>query len=389
MNYLATEETTMDDTSRIDTSRIATIMVVDDVPGNLKLLQDMLQANSYRVLAFPNGRLALSAAARNRPDLMLLDINMPEMNGYEVCERLKADPALQEIPVLFISALGETADKVKAFSVGGVDYVTKPFQFDEVHARVRTHLELCRQRRQLLEANARLRELEQLRDNLTHMIVHDMRSPLAVLGGAITLLCDELPADAAELLRLCQMGKKAAGELTEMCNGLLDVSRLEAGEMPVEREACELSAVVSDAVHATKIQADAASVTVCAEVSPVRIPADKKLLQRILANLLTNAIKNTPEGGRITVRAQVIPDGIRVEVADTGCGIPPEYHQRIFEKFGQVAARREAKHHSTGLGLPFCKLAVEAHGGTIGVASEVGRGSVFWFILPDRPEDVS
>jgi signal transduction histidine kinase len=307
------------------------------------------------------------------------------MNGYEVCELLKADPALQEIPVLFISALGETADKVKAFSVGGVDYVTKPFQFEEVHARVRTHLELCRQRRQLLEANARLRELEQLRDDLTHMIVHDMRSPLAVLGGAINLLCDELPADAAELLRLCQMGKKAARELTEMCNGLLDVSRLEAGEMPVEREACELPAVVSDAVHATKIQADAASVTVRAELPPLRVSADKKLLQRILANLLTNAIKNTPEGGRITVRAEAVPEGVRVEVADTGCGIQPEYHQRIFEKFGQVEARRECQQHSTGLGLPFCKLAVEAHGGTIGVASEFGRGSVFWFILPDCP----
>jgi len=361
----------------------ATIMVVDDTPPNLKLLQDMLQASGYRVLAFPNGRMALAAAARNPPDLILLDINMPEMNGFEVCERLKADAALKEIPVLFISALGETTDKVKAFSVGGVDYVTKPFQFDEVHARIRTHLELCRQRRQLTEANDRLRQLERLQDNLTYMIIHDMRSPLTVLGGCIDLLCDEIPEDAAAALQMGQRGKRAAQELTEMCNGLMDVTRLEAGQMPLHRTACELPAVVSDAVDATKMQADSASVTVQAELPPVRVSADKKLLHRILTNLLSNAIKNTPKGGQITVRAVTEHDGVRVELADTGCGIPPEYHQRIFEKFGQVEARRERQQHSTGLGLPFCKLAVEAHGGRLGVISEVGRGSVFWFILPE------
>ena len=136
-----------------------TIMVVDDRPANLNLLQEMLQAKGYRVLAFPDGKMALRAAAKSQPALILLDINMPEMNGFEVCERLKADKVLKEIPVLFISALSETADKVKAFSVGGVDYVTKPFQFEEVYARVETHLRLRRLQLELQKHNLHLEEL--------------------------------------------------------------------------------------------------------------------------------------------------------------------------------------------------------------------------------------
>ena len=135
------------------------IMAVDDTPANLKLLQEMLQAKGYRVLAFPRGKMALNAAAKSPPDLILLDINMPEMNGFEVCERLKADEALKDIPVLFISALSETTDKVKAFSVGGVDYVTKPFQYEEVQARVETHLRLRRMQIELEKHNLHLEAL--------------------------------------------------------------------------------------------------------------------------------------------------------------------------------------------------------------------------------------
>ncbi|MCJ7524682.1 MAG: response regulator [Candidatus Aminicenantes bacterium] len=137
----------------------AAIMVVDDTPANLRLLQEMLQAKGHRVLAFANGKMALNAAAKSPPDLILLDINMPEMNGFEMCERLKADAALKEIPVLFISALTETTDKIKAFSVGGLDYVTKPFQFEEVHARVETHLRLRRMQLELEKHNLHLEAL--------------------------------------------------------------------------------------------------------------------------------------------------------------------------------------------------------------------------------------
>jgi putative two-component system response regulator len=144
----------------------ATIMVVDDNPENLKLLQAMLQCNGYRPLTFPSGYLALQAALRHPPDLILLDIDMPVMNGFEVCRRLKAESALKEIPVLFISALDETNDKVEAFAAGGQDYVTKPFQIEELYARVKTHLRLRRMQSELEKYNLHLRELveEQVRE---------------------------------------------------------------------------------------------------------------------------------------------------------------------------------------------------------------------------------
>ena len=142
------------------------IMIVDDAPQNLQLLETMLLARGYQVFALPNGEMALKAAARKRPEMILLDILMPGIDGYEVCRRLKADPNLQDIPVLFLSALNEPWDKVRAFHVGGVDYITKPFQIDEIEARVRTHLELRRQKRELQANYERLRELEELREAL-------------------------------------------------------------------------------------------------------------------------------------------------------------------------------------------------------------------------------
>ncbi len=357
-------------------------MVVDDIPENLDLLREMLQRKSYRVQTFPRGAMALKAARTQPPDLILLDVMMPEMDGFEVCERLKADAATRDIPVLFISALTETADKIKAFAAGGEDYVTKPFHLEEVHARVKAHLELRRQRLELRETNDKLREIEALRDNLTHMILHDMRSPLIVVRGALDLLRDQIPGDEATLA-LWRMSKDAVHVLTSLCNGVLDVSRLEAGRMPVQREPCDLAVLAAEGVAATKVLADFAAVTLHAELETVRVAADRGLLQRVLDNLLTNAIKHTRKHATITVRTKPVPGGVRVEVADTGHGIPPEYHKKIFEKFGQVEARHQGEKHSTGLGLTFCKLAVEAHGGTIGVESEAGKGSTFWFTLPN------
>jgi PleD family two-component response regulator len=210
-----------------NTPEKATILVVDDTPANLKLLHEMLQSKGYRVLASPDGKTALNAAAKSMPDLILLDINMPEMNGFEVCERLKANELLKDIPILFISALTETTDKVKAFSVGGVDYVSKPFQFEEVNARVETHLELSRQKRELQESYDKLRELETQRDGLVHMIVHDMRSPLMVTLGNLEMVQDEnLSKDAA----LCVSAALSSTDtVIEMVSTMLDISKMEAG----------------------------------------------------------------------------------------------------------------------------------------------------------------
>ncbi len=175
------------------------ILVVDDTPENLHVLAGMLNERGYKVRPVPSGKLALQAAKMTKPDLILLDINMPDLNGYEVCAQLKRDERMLDVPVIFISALNETIDKVMAFGVGGVDYITKPFQFEEVEARVAVHLKLRRtqmelewRNAELKKTNEELRRLHELRDNLTNMIIHDLRSPLTGVVGAFELIGDEV-----------------------------------------------------------------------------------------------------------------------------------------------------------------------------------------------------
>src|ERR1017187_957363 len=343
------------------------ILIVDDTPANVLLLVRMLTERGYKARTALSGKLALQAARTEAPDLILLDITMPEMNGYEVCAQLKADAALKEIPVIFISALNETIDKVKAFRVGGVDYVTKPFQFEEVHARVQTHLQL--------------RRLEKLRDDLTHMVVHDLRNPLTVICGFLDILeFHEAQKLSASTQTLVTVARRSAEDLLNMIGSILDVSKIGAGEMKLQCEPCDLDVLIRAVLAATQPLPDNRTVTLDAPEPSLTITADVGLIRRVLQNLLSNALKYTPAGGDVRIVVTSSRGEIRVAVTDAGPGIAPEYHQRIFEKFGQVEDRKNRL--GTGLGLTFCKLAVEAHGGRIGVESEVGKGSTFWLALP-------
>jgi signal transduction histidine kinase len=342
----------------------------------------MLKARGYKVRPVASGKFALQSARHDPPDLILLDILMPEMNGYEVCERLKADEQLAEIPVIFISALDETLDKVKAFQVGGVDYVTKPFQFEEVEARVATHLELRRQKHLIEESYERLRELETLRDGLVHMIVHDMRTPLTAIYGFIETLGRLEGENLSEQGReFVQTALASTQVLVEMVSSLLDVSKMEAGEMKLNRTEWELTKTAKEALAKVDPLKGGRQLALTGADEPVTVLADAELIARVFQNLLGNALKFTPEDGRVTVSIEP-GNTVRVLVQDTGPGIPPQYRERIFEKFFQVEHPTNRQKYSTGLGLAFCKLAVEAHGGQIGVDSSEGKGSTFWFTLP-------
>jgi signal transduction histidine kinase len=379
-----------------DKSKPSNIMAVDDTPANLKLLDGMLREWGYQVRAFPRGRLALAAALNEPPDLILLDITMPEMDGYETCRQFKAIPALQQIPIIFISALNEALDKVNAFGCGGVDYVTKPFQLDEVHARIETHLKIRQlqkaleiQNQQLRENYDRLHALEILRDNLTHMIIHDMRSPLMAISGNLELLSEEIGA-LPENSQLClEDASTATHKLTEMVSSLLDVSRLESGQMPIQRTSCDLQQVVQKVIATLSSLLKNNPVVVEAQSADPTIECDPTLLHRVIGNLLSNAAKFSPRTEPVTISFHNIPGFLKVTVRDQGRGIPPEYHARIFEKFGQVSSENNSKRYSTGLGLTFCKLAIEAHGGQIGIESSQGKGSTFWLTLPRRPAENS
>lgn len=352
------------------------ILVVDDNPANLQLLVGMLQECGYRVRPVTSGAQGLRAVRAAPPDLVLLDITMPEMDGYEVCRRLKADPASREIPVLFVSALVETEDKVRAFEAGGVDFVSKPFQFAEVAARVRTHLQLRRQQRELAEGLRRERELEQLRDRLTHMIAHDMRSPLLAMNLTLNLIRRSAPPEDAALLAGAQA---ALQSLVEMITQMLDVSRMEAGALVSRPEVFDVAELAHTVLRSLQPLAGEVAVKVQADET-VLAHADRELIRRVLANLVGNALKFAPTRGHVNVRVASCNGHVRVEVTDDGPGIDPKYHAKIFEKFGQVEA--DQKKFGTGLGLTFAKMVVEAQGGKIGVISAIGQGSTFWITLP-------
>ena len=370
-----------EDSSHSDSG--ASILVVDDTPANLQVLVGLLKERGHRVRPVLEGRLALRAARAEVPDLILLDINMLDMNGFEVCEQLKADPKLADTPVIFISGNTETVDKVRAFSVGGVDYVTKPFQMAEVEARVATHLELRRKRRELQESLEALRRLETLRDSLVHMVVHDLRSPLAAISACLEVIkWDAEEQHRQELAADVETALHATRTIIRLVNSVLDVSKMEGAEMRLRLVPADIAAVARESVDELESLVGTRQLVREWPEDPVMAIVDRDVVSRVLQNLLGNALKFTPATGAITVEVEANDDMVRVAVSDTGPGIPREYRERVFEKFGQVDAVLRGQRFSTGLGLTFCRLAVEAHGGRIGVDSEVGRGSTFWFVLP-------
>jgi signal transduction histidine kinase len=373
----------------------ADVMVVDDTPANLAILEQMLSGEGYGVRPFLRGSQALAAAAAEPPDIILLDVNMPEMDGYEVCARLKADPRLADIPVLFVSALGEVWDKVRAFEAGGVDYVTKPFAFDELRARVAVQVQLRQAQRQLIERHGQLaasyeqlERLEAMRDGLVHMIVHDLRSPLTGLQSFCDLLTHGLAGTTPELHEYAQLAAEATARMLKLVNSLLDVHRLEAGELRPELAPCDLRELGEQVLRDAELAREQRRFELSAPPEPLLALVDAGLLRRVLGNLVDNAIKFTDAGdGLVRLTLARTDGGVRLEVSDNGSGIPPEYQERVFDKFGQVGtqAAETAPRPSTGLGLAFCKLAVEAHGGRIGVTSDLCAGTTFWLVLP-QPE---
>jgi len=365
----------------LESSDSALVLVVDDEELNRILLRDPLEARGYRVEEASNGPEALEKAGALKPDIILLDLLMPGMDGFTVCQRLKKDVTLKQIPVIFVSAIHETFIKVKALDLGGVDYLIKPIRCEEVEARVRTHLELRRQKRKLQENYDKLRLSEQLRNNLTHMIVHDLRSPLTTILVALELLQKNIPSQDADQSRLVELARIGTSTINVMTGHLLDIYRMEAGQMPLDRTCWEMTKAIQGILQRFAASAGGRKLTLASSAA-VTTFSDAELIRRVIENLVGNAIKFTAASAEIRISILTNDQEVRVIVEDNGPGIPAKYHKRIFELFGQ--ADDGNKTTGTGLGLAFCKLAVEAHGGCIGVESEVGRGSRFWFTLPSQ-----
>ncbi|MBU1694544.1 MAG: response regulator [Verrucomicrobia bacterium] len=364
---------------------VGRVLVVDDDPKNRRLLNDLLRARGHKVVEASTGEEALRQVSEAPPDVVLLDIMMPGMDGIEVCRRIKDQPATAAIPVLLVTALSERSDRIRGIEAGANDFLTKPIDTRDVVLRVRNAVHLHQLHDQLQQSCDQLRHTEKLRDNLMHLIVHDMKTPITAIAGYLELLFLDGKDHLSEtLLEYVQEALSATRRLLRMTTTLLDLSRLEENKMPLSIRPCDVKGAALKAFEEVEVLAREKAIRFVFPEESFMAQCDAEILGRVFTNLFENAIKFEPSGGCVRVAFRGDAGWVRIEVTDNGPGIPPEYHGKIFEKFGQVELRTVGKMYSAGLGLAFCKLAVEAHGGGIGVESEVGRGSRFWFTLPQK-----
>ena len=360
---------------------VGRILVVDDHEANRILLRDILELDGHTAILASSGPEALAAAADPEVDLVLLDVNMPGMDGLEVCRRLRADPATASLVIILVTALAERTHRLDGIAAGANDYLTKPIDRPDLVLRVRNALRLRRLHREVAEQYRKLQELERMRDSLVHMLVHDLRTPLTAISAYLQMVQAKVgELDEPILVDDLEEMSRSVDELADMVSDVLDVSRFEAGAMPLRRSSFDLRLIAAEAIASVGARRHT-SVEFRPPGTSVLVLADPDLIRRVIANLLGNAVKFTPPSGQVSVQVASANSGSEVWVRDSVPGIPAEYHAHIFEKFGQLGnGGRQAR--SSGLGLTFCKLAVEAHGGWIGVESEMGKGSTFRFTLP-------
>lgn len=366
------------------------VLVVDDDAANRDVLSRRLKRQGHDVRTAMSGRDALRVMGEADVDLVLLDVMMPDMDGYEVLARLKSDDRLRHIPVVMISALNELQSVVRCIEAGAEDYLAKPFNPTLLKARTDACLEKKRGRdretvlyEQLQSNYRKLQDVEKLRDDMRNMIVHDLRTPLTAVILGVEML-EQFGALSDAQRELVTVAAGSGKTLLGMINDLLDVEKMESGPTQLERQELSADALVAGALEQVAALAGDGQVALVTEI-PANMPhfaGDENKLSRTLVNLIANAIRFTP-GGTVTVSASsdasTGKETVRFSVRDTGPGIPAEAFERIFEKFGQLDTHSKV---GTGLGLAFCKLAVEAHGGRIQVQSTPGVGSTFSFTIP-------
>ena len=373
------------------------ILVADDVPANVELLFDQLHVLGFRAIAAYDGPTALQMSFEHKPELCILDVSMPagdlgcddRNTGFEVCRRIKRDPRTARIPVIFVTALNDTTDRVKAIEAGGDDFLTKPHNRLVLGARVRSLLKLKAATDALEESARKMKELEKLRDDLMKMIVHDLKAPLtSVLATTEMLLDGDFGALSDQQRKALRDSESKAEDLLTLIEDLLEVRRIEEAALTLNLEPIAPRALLTEVVHEWqhRFQQEKTTATVEAADDAPAFLADRSLIKRVLGNLIQNALTHSanPVALKLCVRRE--GDGVLFSVIDNGPGIPAEYHEIIFRKFEQVKTPNAPRLRSSGLGLAFCRLVVESHGGRIWVKSAgEGQGSTFHFVLPIEP----
>lgn len=373
----------------------AKVLIVDDSAPSLKLMRYELEKAGFRVLTASSGREGLSLARCERPDLILLDVLMPEMDGFEACRRLKACPELCSTPVLMWTALDSTGDIVRGLEAGAQDYVTKPFVPAVLRARIDAALRAKRAHDALRKSNEALERSQRaahqaldVRNEFLSHVSHELRTPLTSVHQFLSILLDGLAGGLNEEQReYLEIAFRNAKQLRSMIGDLMDVTRLQNGKLRVTPRPLDLGGAVGDLVRGQLGLAEARGLELAHQLEPIpEVLADEVRVRQVLSNLVENAIKFTPEGGRIDVHAGRDPERpgfVRVSVRDTGCGVDPSARERIFRYMQQEEDDDWRSRKGLGIGLYICRELVTRQGGRIWVEAAEGKGSTFCFTVPE------
>lgn len=378
--------------------RSGNILVVDDTPQTLRLLVAILSGANYTVRPADSGALALASALASPPELVLLDVNMPEMSGFEVCRQLKQNPATQAIPVVFLSGLTDLDDRVQGFQLGAVDFVAKPFQRDELLARVSTHLQLARlqqdltsevakQTRDLQVAYQELAKASRLKDEFLSTMSHELRTPLTAVIGMAQILhagaYGPLNQEQAEAIGVVEgSGRK----LLQMINDILDYIQIDAGKVELQLAECPIVELVNAVLENVRSKVAEKQIKLSCRFyqQESMLWLDARHTRRVLLILLDNAVKFTSSGGSagIIVRNSIAEHRIEFEVWDSGPGIAEADLPKLFKPFLQLDGGLNRIHEGSGLGLALAGKLARLLGGEIRVTSKLNEGSRFVVSLP-------
>lgn len=394
--------------------RNASILIVDDTIYNIQLLSLMLIRQGYKVYQATSGLEALDKVNEQLPDIILLDIRMPDINGYEVCTRLKSNPVTKDIPIIFISSIEEPSEKVEAFSVGGVDYISKPFQLIEVLARIETHLRLCSLQKKLQEQNEQLqlsaevlsrslkheRELSQMKTDFISVVSHEFRTPLTTIQSASELLeyYEWTKEEKVEQLHQIQSEVK---HMTALMEDVLFLSRSNTNKAKLNLTKFDLLSFISQllrqmqrtfaqeytlnsSIYISSSNTSIENLHFQNDLPTLIVKMDEKLLRQILTNLLTNAIKYSPQNKIVDFQLTVEQDQVVFVISDHGIGIPDEDLEHLFGAFHR--GKNVGILPGTGLGLSIVKNCIDIHDGSISVESQLDIGTKFTVVLPIADE---
>lgn len=356
----------------METKKTQTVLIVDDTPANIDVLTEALQPLNVKVAVATSGEKGLRVVNSLKPDLILLDVMMPGIDGFETCKRLKAARETCEIPVIFITAKTETEDILNGFKLGAVDYVLKPFRHEEVCARVWTHLELRRSQQELLQLNAQ-------KNKFLGMAAHDLRNPLGAVSSYIEdIIAEDGELSSAERVPILRSIHAVCNEMLSLVSDLLDVSAIEAGHLEIKKIRFNLSEAVKARSRMHVAGAARKCIVLLTDAPPmVEVEADPNRMAQVLDNLISNAIKFSPPEREIWVRVTEDAQGVELSVKDQGPGMTVEDQAKMFQDFQTLSARPTGNEKSTGLGLAIVKKVVDAHGARIRVESAPGQGATF------------